>query len=953
MDEVKDKLLTAQHILKNNLTKKVILDNLENYLNYDEVKDSIDSYLEKFELIREEFNDEEGHKFLDSLMNHLNHFIQNTKDATKINLYHMELLNDMNYFIENRFGKNIYSSTDKVRIQEIATEAGASNAVLIEKAKELGYDVKAANSMITVEQAGILVDYAINGVKPKVISKSNGKVMKLESENKNIPKMVWVISPGENAEIWDECKEGGYIAIGWDKIDVNQYSQKSRLKQDLVEKYDLKNNTRKDTFLWNFANKINIDDIIIARKGRKKIVGIGRVISNYISPSDAINPRKDKEYRQIRKISWLYLSEYELYRMLAIGTVSKISSNDPRVSELLNTVFKENKKSRKDVVKSEAQNKSIDVFKNNLNIDNTPIYNESEIKTSVSKLKNETRIIKYIEKKYNDYIDEQGYDDLKQMLFLYEDIELQQQREIFAYFHEYINSLLEIENSNTTGYNNNFEEKLFGIFQNIKSFQKNLLNSEYSFLMIPEYQKFVDGDREEYHKLNIIEVEPIFQLLNSIKIISKVEKELFDKLIEKLVKKDRELGLAFQLNIEFQSYENNILTWVSNAKGEDKEILTDNFSLIKSFTQDIFGFETKIKRIEADSLNSQEEREKIIPMKNDTEAMKEESREKFSNDKIGDVEFNYKNILLKGVPGTGKSRTIDNIIKKELKLENHYKTNVLRINIHSASSNADLMQGIAINSNSDGSIGYKEKKGLVLEFIEKATFCPKQPFVLVLEEIQENSLNELIGDLIYLIDNDKRAEKLKPDNIDYSYIELIKKIISDDTNVERVEMPNLISQSIEIREMVIPENLFIFCTSNYRDDRKVIEDNLLRRFDVIEIYPKYKEEIGDDFKSDEASKFLKDLNEKIVTVCSNNGEIHPDRFMIGHSIWLKVKDREGFSRAFLKVITEFKDVKDMYFNDFNEIVKDLTFPFDMENKYDSYELWIKALQEECYTFLKS
>jgi translation initiation factor IF-2 len=56
---------------------------------------------------------------------------------------------------------------DRVKIQEIADEAGASNAVLIEKANELGYDVKAANSTVTVEEAGILVDYVINGVKPK------------------------------------------------------------------------------------------------------------------------------------------------------------------------------------------------------------------------------------------------------------------------------------------------------------------------------------------------------------------------------------------------------------------------------------------------------------------------------------------------------------------------------------------------------------------------------------------------------------------------------------------------------------------------------------------------------------------------------------------------------------------------------------------------------------------
>lgn len=67
---------------------------------------------------------------------------------------------------------------DRVKIQEIADEAGASNAVLIEKAKELGYDVKAANSTVTVEEAGILIDYAINGVKPKTVEKTKVKVVK-------------------------------------------------------------------------------------------------------------------------------------------------------------------------------------------------------------------------------------------------------------------------------------------------------------------------------------------------------------------------------------------------------------------------------------------------------------------------------------------------------------------------------------------------------------------------------------------------------------------------------------------------------------------------------------------------------------------------------------------------------------------------------------------------------
>ena len=125
--------------------------------------------------------------------------------------------------------------------------------------------------------------------------------------------------------------------------------------------------------------------------------------------------------------------------------------------------------------------------------------------------------------------------------------------------------------------------------------------------------------------------------------------------------------------------------------------------------------------------------------------------------------FPYKNILFKGVPGTGKSKKIDDIIEYKLGLKEK-KDNILKINIHSASSNADLMQGIAISTENQ-QISYKEKKGLILHHIENALYNPYEPFVLVLEEIQENSLNELIGDLIYLIEPSKRAEISKLENL--------------------------------------------------------------------------------------------------------------------------------------------------------------------------------------------
>ena len=76
---------------------------------------------------------------------------------------------------------------DKVKIQEIADESGLLNGDLLDKAKELGFDVKVANSTISMENAGILVDYAISGTLPRDFKKpsvkAKNKVVRFKRKN--------------------------------------------------------------------------------------------------------------------------------------------------------------------------------------------------------------------------------------------------------------------------------------------------------------------------------------------------------------------------------------------------------------------------------------------------------------------------------------------------------------------------------------------------------------------------------------------------------------------------------------------------------------------------------------------------------------------------------------------------------------------------------------------------
>ena len=74
-------------------------------------------------------------------------------------------------------------------------------------------------------------------------------------------------------------------------------------------------------------------------------------------------------------------------------------------------------------------------------------------------------------------------------------------------------------------------------------------------------------------------------------------------------------------------------------------------------------------------------------------------------------------------------------------------------------------------------------------------------------------------------------------------------------------------------------------------------------------------------------------------------ETHPDHFLIGHAIWMDVTDTKSFARALNKLVVDFKDLKEIEWNIFKEVLEDT--PLGDINETSYFEL-IKNLQDYFY-----
>ena len=113
----------------------------------------------------------------------------------------------------------------------------------------------------------------------------------------------WKIAPGKNAKNWERQKNQKIIGVGWNELGDLTGLTEEQVSQRVSDKFQSARSvilTQLEYFL-----KIKKGDIVIANKGKSRIVGIGRVIGDYKYASD-------QEYGHTYPVDWFWTGEKEI-----------------------------------------------------------------------------------------------------------------------------------------------------------------------------------------------------------------------------------------------------------------------------------------------------------------------------------------------------------------------------------------------------------------------------------------------------------------------------------------------------------------------------------------------------------------------------------------------------------------------------------------------------------------
>jgi len=215
------------------------------------------------------------------------------------------------------------------------------------------------------------------------------------------------------------------------------------------------------------------------------------------------------------------------------------------------------------------------------------------------------------------------------------------------------------------------------------------------------------------------------------------------------------------------------------------------------------------------------------------------------------------------------------------------------VTFHQSFTYEDFVEGIKpVLEDENEDIRYEISDGVFKKLALKAQNDPDNKYAIFIDEINRGNVAAIFGELITLIEADKRLGA---------------------ENALSVVLP------YSKTKFLVPQNLYIIGTMNTADRSiEALDSALRRRFEFIEMLPNYK--VIDQLLSHQKyqgfklSDILKTINERITVLINRDHQI-------GHSYFLKLKDstdlENDLKQVFMNKIIPL--LQEYFFNDYIKI----------------------------------
>lgn len=281
------------------------------------------------------------------------------------------------------------------------------------------------------------------------------------------------------------------------------------------------------------------------------------------------------------------------------------------------------------------------------------------------------------------------------------------------------------------------------------------------------------------------------------------------------------------------------------------------------------------------------------------------------------------NMILYGPPGTGKTyntvnyavsivekKQIDNVVEEAKEnrqaVFNRYKeylsgNKIVFTTFHQNYSYEEFIQGIRANTNNNEGLSFIKEDGIFKNIVDIAKDDPDNNYVIIIDEINRGNISRIFGELITLIEEDKRIGR---------------------ENETIVTLPS--------KELfAVPLNLYIIGTMNTADKSiALIDIALRRRFDFIAMYPDYT--VIPEFEH-----ILKPINEAIY-----KNKRSAD-YLIGHAFFTNksIDNLENIvNKKLIPLLNEY------FYNNESEVVEILSKGgIEVEMNMNNFQLEYKGL----------